>query len=62
MSKNNKFKNKCRTCLNGSKGLQLLTKMANEDKEEIKSYGELLKDLTHIDVSRKKKLDEKCNE
>lgn len=54
MGKNNKFKNKCRTCLNGSKGLQLLTKVVNEDKEETKSYGELLKDLTHIDVRIKK--------
>lgn len=48
-----KLKNKCRTCLNGSKGLQLLTKMANEEKMETKSYGELLKDLTHIEVMTK---------
>lgn len=51
MTKNNKFKNKCRTCLNGSKGLQQLTKTINEDEEETKSYGELLKDLTRIEVS-----------
>ncbi|XP_065371119.1 zinc finger protein 571-like [Calliphora vicina] len=46
MSKNSKFKNKCRTCLNGSKGFQPLTKTINEGK----SYGELLKDITHINI------------
>ncbi|KAM7364204.1 uncharacterized protein ACRADG_000793 [Cochliomyia hominivorax] len=49
MSKN-KLKNKCRTCLNGTKGLQSLTKTATEEKEETKSYGELLKDLMHIEI------------
>lgn len=48
-----KLKNKCRTCLNSSKGLQLLTKMANEEKMDTKTYGDLLKDLTHIEVRSK---------
>lgn len=55
MGKNNKFKNKCRTCLDCTKGLQQLTKVVAEDKIETKSYGELLKDLTSIDVSAIKK-------
>lgn len=53
MSKRNKLKNnKCRTCWNGSKGLQLLTKVAaDEVEEETKCYGELLKELIRVDVS-----------
>ncbi|KAI8129087.1 Zinc finger protein 197 [Lucilia cuprina] len=57
MSKNSKFKNKCRTCLNGTKGLQLLTKIINDDEEETKTYAEVVKDITHIDV-----MDESCSE
>lgn len=49
MSRDKYLNKKCRTCLNGTKGLQLLTKMITESKET-KSFGEFLKDITHIDV------------
>lgn len=48
MNKSNKLKESCRTCLNASKGLLSLS-----DETQHKSYGEMLNDVTNINVSFK---------
>ncbi|XP_075150710.1 uncharacterized protein LOC142224809 [Haematobia irritans] len=50
MDKQKNLNNKCRTCLNRSKGLQLLEKMAIEDTSREISYAELLKEVTNINI------------
>lgn len=47
---------KCRTCLDGTKGLQCLTKLAVgvDDDDQKKSYADLLMEVVHINVGNKK--------
>lgn len=50
MDKQNNVNNKCRTCLNKTRGLQSLQKMGIEGKSGEMSYAELLKEVADINV------------
>lgn len=51
MPENSKLKGtKCRTCLSASKGMKSLAESTNEKHQQV-SYGEMLKEVTRINVS-----------